>query len=114
MGRFMNLNTILLFFVLILVFPLVSSEGCLEKRPMYKDSMGIIHNSFCYGPDGVAGNEDDCGCPIGFECENDGRCIGKCADGTIVGKCSEQKPWREVTRAQAPGPAPAIRAVYCA
>lgn len=31
-------------------------------------------NNYCYGPDKVIGTEDDCGCPEGLICQNDGSC----------------------------------------
>ncbi|AJF60744.1 MAG: hypothetical protein QT03_C0001G1265 [archaeon GW2011_AR10] len=71
---------------------------CSQQKPFYCNSAGTLVNNFCFGPDRVSGNADDCGCAAGSECLPDGSCIvafvfNSCSDGTEFGSCSQTKPF---------------------
>lgn len=50
-----------------------SLSACSATKPKYCDASGTLQENYCFGPDRVAGNADDCGCSSGA-CQADGRC----------------------------------------
>lgn len=49
------------------------TDGCQEKKPLFCEDEKLYFD--CTGRDGVAGNGNDCGCPPGKTCQDDGRCV---------------------------------------
>ncbi len=68
-------------------------NSCSSTRPRYCDSNGNLVDNYCYGPDRVAGNSDDCGCASGT-CQSDGSCRlcnpGEIRSGTTCLVCNAQ------------------------
>ncbi|MBI2971245.1 MAG: hypothetical protein HYY37_02380 [Candidatus Aenigmarchaeota archaeon] len=58
---------------------------CSSTKPKYCDNSGSLQENYCYGPDRIAGNADDCGCSTGT-CQSDGRCV---ATFTVSGTVSD-------------------------
>ena len=48
---------------------------CSTNKPAYCDSTGSLLEDYCFGPDGIVGSGDDCGCPVPLSCQADGRCL---------------------------------------
>jgi len=69
---------------------------CSADKPKYCDGSGNLLDNYCFGPDQIPDNSDDCGCPVDESCLPDGSCLegpgGDCDDGTLNGVCSVTKP----------------------
>jgi hypothetical protein len=47
---------------------------CSATKPRFCNAEGAMLENYCYGPDKVAGNQDDCGCAFNQRCQIDGSC----------------------------------------
>jgi hypothetical protein len=68
-------------------------ESCLLEKPKFLDDKGEVQDNYCYGKDKIPETNDDCGCPLGLNCNaNTGKCDKFCSDGTISERCSRNQP----------------------
>ena len=47
---------------------------CSKTRPRFCNAGGSLLDNYCYGPNQLAGDIDDCGCASGYRCQVDGSC----------------------------------------
>lgn len=71
----------------------VAPNSCLPQKPFFFDTSGATVANRCFGADGIVGTGDDCGCPFGKTCQQDGSCTVECSDGTPAGQCAIEQPF---------------------